>query len=193
MEASERAYVLDRLTENRGKLLDSVNGLTVEQWEFRPAGGRWSIADCVEHIVLVESRILKSIGKVLDREPQPEKKADAAGKDAFLKDGTALDRSRRFNTPAALEPKKTWKEPSALLSEFESTRVRTIEFILSSEGDLRSHFFQHIAFGDLDCYQWLMLLPVHCERHMAQIEEIKSEAGFPHHSFQNNSASDLRT
>jgi uncharacterized damage-inducible protein DinB len=182
MEASERAYVLDRLTESRGKLLDSVQGLSLDQWEYRPEGGRWSIADCVEHVVMVENRILKSIGKVLEREAQPEKKAQAVEKERFLKDGTALDRSRRFDAPEALTPKKAWTAPSVLIGEFESTRARTIEFITRNDGDLRSHFFQHVAFGDLDCYQWLMLLPIHCARHLAQIEEIKSEAGFPRQS-----------
>jgi uncharacterized damage-inducible protein DinB len=182
MEASERAYVLDRLTGNRSKLLDATQSLSLDQWEYRPEGGRWSIADCVEHVVMVENRIVKSIGKTLDKEPQPEKKAAAAAKDAFLKDGTAADRTRRFNSPEALAPKRTWPQPDVLLAEFESTRTRTLEFVASAAGDLRSHFFPHMAFGDLDCYQWLMLLPVHCERHLAQIEEIKAEPDFPQRS-----------
>jgi uncharacterized damage-inducible protein DinB len=182
MELNERQYVVDRLTENRSKLLNTVQGLSAEQWEFRPAVGRWSIADCVEHVILVENRILKSIGKVLTREPQPEKMAQALEKDRFLMDGTALDRSRRLNAPEPLVPKQTWPETNQLLNEFEGTRARTLEFVRSSDSDLRSHFFQHMAFGDLDCYQWLMLLPVHGERHLAQIEEIKSEAGFPQQS-----------
>lgn len=179
MEHGDRAYVLDRLRETQGKLFDTVRGLVPEQWQFQPECGRWSIADCLEHVVLVENRILKSIGKVLTRQAEPEKKARAVEKDLFLKDGTALDRTQRLNAPEPLTPKQTWADPGQLMKEFEATRARTIAFVESSEDDLRSYFFPHIAFGDLDCYQWLMLLPLHCERHIAQIEEIKSAAGFP--------------
>ena len=179
MEASERAYVVDRLTENRRKLLGAVREISPEQWAFRPEGARWSIADCLEHVILVENRILKSIGKVLQREPEPDKKAQAAEKEQLLRDGSGLDRSQRFNAPQALEPKKTWLDPAELLVEFENTRNRTFEFISSTECDLRSHFFPHPAFGELDCYQWLMLIDIHCERHLAQMDEIKSSSGFP--------------
>ena len=44
---------------------------------------------------------------------------------------------------------------------------------------LRAHFFPHIAFGDLDCYQWLLLVGQHSLRHALQIEEIKASAGYP--------------
>ena len=45
------------------------------------------------------------------------------------------------------------------------------------QGDLRSHFFAHVAFGDLDCYQWLVAMGQHTLRHVAQIEEIKAAWG----------------
>lgn len=181
MEPSERTHVLENLTESRSKMMDAVRGVREDQWDFRPDGERWSIAECLEHVVLVENRIVKSIGKMLERTPEPEKKEQVAGKDAFLKGGAVLDRTHKFNAPEHVTPRRHWPDCSQLVAEFVNTRARTIEFVSSTQGDLRSHFFPHIAFGELDCYQWLMLLPKHCERHVAQIEEIKAHFGVAAH------------
>lgn len=178
MEASERAELLDNLAASRQRLMDNLQGLTGEQWEFRPSEGSWSIADCVEHVVLVESRVLKAIGRALERAPEPEKKAQAAETDRLL-GGLAADRTQRLNAPEPVTPKRHWPDTSQLLGEFEKTRVRTVEFSSATDGDLRNHFFPHPIFGDLDCYQWLRLVPLHCDRHLAQIQEIKSNGGFP--------------
>ncbi len=45
------------LSVTRGFLLESVSGLSPEQWDFKPADDIWSIAENMEHIVLVESGI----------------------------------------------------------------------------------------------------------------------------------------
>jgi hypothetical protein len=168
MEASERAHVLDQLTATRDKLLGTVQDLTAEQWDFQPAEGRWSIADCLEHVIKVENRIGKLIVKTLEGDPAPEKRAAAAEKEALLKDGREQ-----------LHPKKSWPDSLSLVNEFENTRGKTIEFVSAMDRDLRNHFFPHLAFGDLDCYQWMMLIPIHCQRHLAQIEEIKAAPEFP--------------
>ena len=36
-----------------------------------------------------------------------------------------------------------------------------------------------MALGELDCYQWLLVLSLHGSRHAQQMEEIKAAAGFP--------------
>ena len=63
-----------------------MEGLTPDQWRFRPAEGRWSIGDCIEHVTAVEARVLRAIGKQLDRPPEPEKRHLAEGKDALAKE-----------------------------------------------------------------------------------------------------------
>jgi len=31
----------------------------------------------------------------------------------------------------------------------------------------------------MECYQWLLFLGLHCERHVRQLEEVKADPGFP--------------
>ena len=49
----------------------------------------------------------------------------------------------------------------------------------ATHGDLRNYVIPHMALGELDCYQWLLVLSLHGSRHAQQIEEIKAAAGFP--------------
>jgi hypothetical protein len=44
---------------------------------------------------------------------------------------------------------------------------------------LHHHFAPLGPLGDLDGYQWLLLLASHTERHVAQMDEVKGQAGYP--------------
>jgi hypothetical protein len=70
-------------------------------------------------------------------------------------------------------PTGRWSDVGTMMAEFKVRRARTVEFAESTQVDLRRHFFTHVAFGDLDCYQWLVAMGQHTLRHVAQIEEIK--------------------
>jgi hypothetical protein len=66
-----------------------------------------------------------------------------------------------------------------LLKEFDRTRQRTHDFASNTTLDLRQHFFRHPVFGELDLYQWLLLIAAHCDRHRVQSEEVMASVGFP--------------
>jgi hypothetical protein len=65
------------------------------------------------------------------------------------------------------------------LQEFEAARERTRDFAASTQADLRRHFFKHPIFGDLDLYQWLLMIAAHCDRHRVQSEEVMASPEFP--------------
>ena len=54
------------LMQTRDALLDSVAGLSAAQWQFKPAPDRWSIAETLEHIILVETAILRNVRATID-------------------------------------------------------------------------------------------------------------------------------
>jgi len=159
-----------------------VDDLTADQWNWRPAEGRWSIADCLEHVIRVEHRILGLIdGALREGKPEPGKQLSRPAqdvKDSIVSKGT-VDRSNRRQAPDAVVPSGQWPEAEAMMAEFRRTRDRSREFVATTNGDLRSHFRPHGAFGEIDCYQWLVVMSLHGDRHAAQIEEVKAAAGFP--------------
>ena len=175
MTPGEREAVLKNLTESRERLFRMGAGLSPEQWQFRTEPGRWSVAECVEHITTVEGRVLGLIQKTLEGGPDPSK-SSALKDDALVAD--VAGRVTRFQAPEMLVPTGRWPHDE-LLKEFDRTRQQTQDFAANTTADLRQHFFPHRVFGELDLYQWLLLVAAHCDRHRAQGEEVMSSAGYP--------------
>ena len=178
MDATERDFVVGILKEKRERLLSAIAGLTPEQRVFRPGAERWSVTDCVEHIILVETSVMDQIKQQLQCAPEPEKAAGAAGKEKLILRAVPA-RGTRVKAPEGATTTGRWPDFEELLEAFEKTRQRSIRFATGPEVDLRNHFFPHFVFKDLDCHQWLVFLGAHCERHVLQMEEIQSAAGFP--------------
>jgi hypothetical protein len=178
MDEREREFVLGELVSSEALILQVVEGLTAAQWAFREADGRWSIAEILEHLVVFEGFILGRIAEVLSEPADLEKKALAAGKEPLVL-GLAGSRETKFMAREVVRPVGRWTDPVVLVGEFRTARARTVAFAEETRAALREHFFAHIAFGDLDCYQWLVLLGRHSTRHALQIEEILGCPNFP--------------
>ena len=58
MTPGERERAINALDESRERLLATVRRLSPSQLAYKPAADRWSVAECVEHIILVENSIL---------------------------------------------------------------------------------------------------------------------------------------
>jgi len=172
MTADERKFVVGELRASEARLMDVVRGVTAAQANFKPAPERWSIAEVLEHLVVWESFMLGAIQGALNSAAAPEKQAEVAGKDALVL-GLAGSRDKPLKAREAAQPARRWNDVDEMLAEFRARRARTIEFAETTQADLRSHFFAHVTFGDLDCYQWLVAMGQHTQRHVEQIAESK--------------------
>src|SRR5262249_12878091 len=54
---TDREKALTYLAETRKGVIDATKGLTEAQWKFKPAPDRWSAAEVVEHLVLIEDMV----------------------------------------------------------------------------------------------------------------------------------------
>lgn len=178
MNPQERQLVLDQLKSSETRLLEIVKGLSPAQWSFRETPERWSIAENLEHIVALENFVTQKIGDVIQEAALPDKRALSPAKDSLVL-GLADSRATKLTAREAARPSGRWPDPADLVAEFRKVRARTIAFAAETQADLRGHFFPHIAFGDLDCYQWLVVLGQHAYRHVSQIEDIKAHPAYP--------------
>ncbi len=178
ISGAERQFVVDLLQASEAQLVALTVPLTTEQWHFRQSAERWSIAGIVEHLAVFEEFIRGAIVKALEADPDHERSALAREKETLVL-GLATSREVKFEAREATRPTGRWSEGAELIAEFREARARTILFATGTRSDLRAHFFQHIAFGDLDCFQWLLLLGQHTLRHCAQIEEVLADARAP--------------
>jgi uncharacterized damage-inducible protein DinB len=174
MTPAERERAAVYLAETRERLLRMAHGLSPAQLQFKPGPDRWSVAECLEHIVVVETGVLRLIEGALQKPASSFK--SSAELDARLQ--RAPDRTVRVKAPDILVPTGRWPHDQ-LLREFETARKGTAEFAATTNAELRLHTFPHPLLGELDCYQWLLLIAAHGERHRAQAEEVMADAGFP--------------
>jgi uncharacterized damage-inducible protein DinB len=175
---AERDKAIRHLAETRARFLESVRGLSAEQWNFKPAPDVWSVGEVAEHITVSEGSILDLVQqKILKAPADPAAAEEAKGKDDQVL-RVIPDRAERFQAPAFLQPQARWSQAD-LPKEFSSRRERTMEFIRSTQDDLRGHVLPHPVMKTLDAYQWILLLSAHSQRHTAQIEEVKAHPKFP--------------
>jgi hypothetical protein len=172
---TEREQALRYLADTRAGVVEAVKGLSEAQWKFKPAPDRWSAAEVVEHLALIEDVVHGILGNI--------EKAPAAASDRDVKQTDAMilarvpDRSTKFQAPEGAQPTGHWT-PDGALQHFLTTRGE-VEAILRSTPDLRGHIVNHPVFGPMDGYQWVLAVAAHSERHTKQILEVKSDPHFP--------------
>jgi len=179
LTAEEREAALKQFETSRDIFLKSIAGLSEKQWTFKPAPDRWSVAEVAEHITVSESTLLGLVQTRLMQSPAaPEKREQVKGKDQVILEKVP-DRSHKAQAPEFLRPTGRWATEADLSKTFENNRKTTMDYVRTTNDDLRDHFFDHPAFGTLDGYQWLLLIAAHSARHTKQIEEVKADPNFP--------------
>lgn len=174
----ERERAARELEASRQELLDSIAGLTAAQWTWRPAPGRWSVAECAEHIVAAEAGYMAIVEKMLARPATPERRKEVAGKDDHVLREMQNRESKR-ETGEALTPTGRFATEEETRAQFNRGRDKLIEYVRTTRAALRDHHQAHRAVGLIDAYQWILLASGHSRRHTAQIEEVKASPGFP--------------
>ncbi len=175
---AERDYIVTALQTTQTLLHDAVDGLSAAQLTFKPGADRWSIAECVEHIVLVERGLFRAVQQGIQQAADPEKRSDIKISDVDLVKATR-GRSRHIAAPAPFMPTGKYGDTTATMALFDEVRAADIDFAQHVDGDLRTHYFDHFIIGWLDLYQVLLLIAAHGERHRKQIDDVKAAPGYP--------------
>jgi DinB family protein len=175
----ERQAAIKYLEDTRQKVLDSLKDLSDAQWKFKAAPERWSAAEVAEHIAVSEETILALVTERVMKSPAaPEKKEAVKGKDELVRN-SITNRTVKAQAPEMLKPTNRFKTLEETIKAFNASRDKTIEYVRTTQDDLRSHFTPHPIFKDLDAYQWILLLSGHSERHSLQILEVRADPNFP--------------
>lgn len=152
----------------REDLWKSVDGLSNEQLNEKVGEDRWTIAQVLEHLLLIEENAVKGIKAALTS----EENATSPQKPVHL----TVDRSRKVPAPSFLEPTDEYQTLESLKERMTKSREALKETIKGkSDTDLTQKSFKHPVFGLLDVKQWISFIGYHEQRHLEQIEEIKSE------------------
>jgi hypothetical protein len=175
MTAQERDLLVDLLVSSQQTLVAAVAGLTATEWTLTPGADRWSIAQCAEHLMLSENGLVGMVrGQILATPAAPDAAQAVRGRDGIVV-AAMRDRAQRSKTFPFLEPQTIAATPAAFVASFLTVRTATLRYVRETTDALHHHVAPLGPLGDLDAYQWLLLLASHTERHVAQIEEVKSQ------------------
>lgn len=170
--------IYDANDKIREKLKETVSNLTEEQANFLPEGEKWTVANLVEHISLVEGGITRIFGKLLTEAQAAGGKAGGEAKisEEFLQKA-AWGRTQKFEAPERTHPAGNLTIAESL-AKLDENRPKLEELRPLFESVECSDFkFPHPAFGDLSAHEWLALIGGHELRHMQQIKKILSQIG----------------
>jgi hypothetical protein len=179
MTAGEKMKVLNWLDESHKEFLAAIDGLSEEQWKWKPAPNRWSVGETAEHIVLAEASLFANVQKAVASPPNPEWEQKTKGKTELIEKIMA-PRMGKAQAPEALVPQGNMTAVQ-VKERFEKQRAEIVKFAADTEVALKEHTEVHPfpVFGVLNAYQWLIYVPLHTMRHDKQIAEVKATAGYP--------------
>jgi hypothetical protein len=159
-------------------LKKSITGLSAEQLQFKPAADKWSISQCLDHILLTEKALFDYAKQGMEKPANPERKKEVKVKDEELIKGMN-DRSSKAKAPDNIIGKGTYNDPAKALADLQDSRTTILAYLNQfSIDDLRNRINDSF-FGPVDAYHGFLYLAAHTSRHTAQIEEIKADPNFP--------------
>jgi hypothetical protein len=178
LTAEQRAALEAELERSRQVLMDAGRGLTATQWTWKPAPDRWSVAECLEHVAIVETLLSGRLARMVAAQADADAAARVAGREEVAQKAGASRETKR-QAPEMARPSARFSSLEEFDAHFTPLRVQTIEFVRTSDAPLHALVEQHPAIGELSAHQWLWFLSSHCERHAAQAQEVRADPAFP--------------
>lgn len=170
--------LLDYTEQARVDLLSLLQPLAAKQWDARARAGGWTVREIVGHLQLVEDSSVRALFRSFRR-------AREAGLGQERESASLLDSLDWSRLPVVVLPVKApeFTTPSEPLSPdrlFEGlTRSRTGLRTWAAEADgfaLADVHFPHPALGNINLYQWVLMIGQHERRHIAQIQRVLEDA-----------------
>ncbi len=179
----QKEWVSRYLEETKVAVVETVTGLTPPQWTFKTGTDRWSIAQILEHLVLVEESIHRTV-RTISEAPAAPPEWEPARVDHFIVTEIPKRPARRdgdqglpkAQLPPEILPTQRWDGTEAL-ARFVHKRQQNLRMV--SGLSRRGRVIVHPVCGPWDGYQWLLAAAAHSARHAGQIREVTAHGDFP--------------
>ena len=161
--------IVQCLEDSRAEFLAAAGGLSEAQADASPAPGRWSVVECIEHVVVAETRFLGWLRNPIAEPPPPANKE----KEAMILSRVAA-RATGVEAPEPVRPSGRFTTLTEAITEFEAIRDRSIQFAEDQGAGLYSLAAKHPFLGACNGAEVMVLIAAHSRRHAGQIREIRT-------------------
>jgi len=173
MTDRDRERLIAHLQMTTSWLPDEVSHLSQAQLDYRPAPGKWTIAEVVQHLVLAEPGYWKLVQNGMHQPHAPGFKSRGTDADVLW---YGIDRTRHQVTSSDQDARGQTIQISEALAHYAQLRDTMLQYARTTNDDLRGH---DVREWNVDAYQWFLEISTHSQRHILQIREIKADPGFP--------------
>ena len=177
LSEDDRKMMLLELKMSYDHMIIETRNLTPAQLNFKADENSWSIAECLEHIVVTEDGfvgLIKGMETAIAEAPVTDE-TELTDRGVLLALG---DRSSKVKTGKPFEPSGQFGSFEETLAAFKEKRKSTMSIVESVDFNLRLGR-QQLPFGNVDGVQLVLAIAGHTDRHIRQIEEIKINPNFP--------------
>jgi transposase len=165
---SELLAYVDRQT---AVLKDAYESIPPEQRNVRANPGRWSPAEVVHHVALVERRLAQRLASLIEQARPLPPETETTSVLSPKATANVLDRTDRFVASEASEPRDT--KPGRVWDDLMDARRDTVRIVQTGDGlALGSVSAPHPRLGGLTGYEWIAFIGSHAARHADQIREM---------------------
>ncbi len=164
----------------RRRLVAHAESVDPARHTSRPAPEAWAVAEIVEHLAMIEERVVVLAEKLLQK-AEGEATATTTGgatspASAFtsfsMDEFTETVRDKQLSAPEVVRPQGN-TDVSASLASLEQSRAALHALRPRIEAvDLSAARFPHPILGPLNLYQWLAVTGLHEARHLQQLERL---------------------
>lgn len=172
MKDGDRQRLLAHLDMTEAWLASEVAGLSPNQLKYQMTPESWSIMQVVEHLAIAEPQYWQRVQDSM-KQPPSEKKPEATDAGILW---YGIDRTNRSRTGEARVPNGQFKSLDESLAAFRKLRSTIRQYAATTQEDPRSRMLLE---GNMDVYQWLLMISTHSQRHILQIREIKAHTSYP--------------
>lgn len=168
--------LLAYLDEQRSVLKSAFESVPAELRNRQPAPERWSAANVIEHLAIVEARISRLLSERIEEARSSLSGETSSGPILPTIDYKRMyDRSTRVKAPETAIP--TGLDATSAWRALENAGSMMRAMLRANDGlGLSSVTHPHPRFGPLSVYEWVAFLGAHEVRHAAQIREESSQA-----------------
>jgi hypothetical protein len=187
---AELGMLVTEIDANLSHAETITHGLTNAQFNWRPEAGRWSIAECVSHLVIVDRGDIAPLRAAIEKGRAQNQTGEGPYEYGFL--------ARKFVSSMDLPVKKKFKAPKYYAPPPESELEKTMAEYRRTAGEIRALAISanglHLgklkselpqlpgvlrAIIKMPLGARLALMVAHDRRHLWQAEQVRQDARFP--------------
>ncbi|MEH6940430.1 DinB family protein [Bacillus sp. JJ722] len=163
-------YIFQKeLSHTREQLINEISSLCYAEFNEQVTKKEWSIAQVCHHLVLSELLFTKGLTIGLSKNeniPVNEKKIH-----------TLKDRSFKVDAPEIVQPELIKFELQQILELLNDSRKKLVNVLRSVHDSSiwAEKSAKHPVFKEVSLEQWIEIIFLHEQRHIQQIEELKTK------------------